>query len=183
MGGMSFGDVHIEFENSTVKVRAVKPIKLRVCGRDLEANAGSEIEVLYWIALKLSEAGLAKPADQAKMDLIQLSKIHWRETVPVTRQISAIGKDFYFKVREYLLDLRAMSSTDGAKLIELQKAMGLFEEILNCRIRKILSIAAAGAESEEVLKNLTPEERILLDGVSSEVGAWKGFAALAGEAG
>jgi len=137
--------------------------------------------VLYWMALKLSEAGLAKPADSARMDLIQLSKIHWRETVPATRQIAAVGKDFYFKAKEYISELRAASKADGSKLIELEKAMGLLQEILNCRIRKILSIAAAGAESEEALKNLTPEERLLLDSVRSKVMDWKGFATLAGD--
>ncbi len=179
---MSFGDIHIEFENSPIKMRLLKPVKLRVCGGDLEASAGAEIEVLYWISRKLSEAGLAKPADSARMDLIQLSKIHWRETIPATRQISAVGKDFYFKMKEYLSNLRAASKADGSKLMELEKAMGLFEEILNCRIRKILSIASAGAESEEALKNLTPEERLLLEGVRSVIMAWKGFAALEGDA-
>ncbi|MEM2226215.1 MAG: hypothetical protein QXW19_01225 [Candidatus Bathyarchaeia archaeon] len=179
---MSFGDIHIEFENSPIKTRFIKPVKLRVCGKDLEASAGAEMELLYWIAMKLFEAGLAKPADSMRMDLIQLSKIHWRETVPATRQISAVGRDFYFKMREYLSELRAASRADGSKLMELEKAMGLFEEILNCRIRKILSIAAAGAESEEALKNLTPEERLLLEDVRSGVMAWKGFAALGGDA-
>jgi|YelNatPaOPRAMG01_1025707.scaffolds.fasta_scaffold76831_1 hypothetical protein len=178
---MGFQDIHTEFENSPIKVRLLKPIKVRVCGRDLEAGAGAEVEVLHWIAAKLSEAGMAKPIDSERMDLVQLSKIHWKETVPATRHVSAVGKDFYFKAREYLSSLRAASKADGSKLMELEKAVGLFEEILNCRIRKILSIAASGAESDEALRNLTPEERLLLEGLRSEITAWREFASPAGE--
>jgi DNA replication initiation complex subunit (GINS family) len=72
-----------------------------------------------------------------------------------------------------LADLRAQSRSDPSKGRDFEKAVQLSKDISNCRIRKIVSLAAAPAQTEDVLTNLAGEERSLYRSLSRIVIEWR----------
>jgi DNA replication initiation complex subunit (GINS family) len=59
------------------------------------------------------------------------------------------------------------------KLRELEKTESLVRDIVNCRIRKIVSLAASPTPSEELIQGLTHEERVLYLILNKTIEEWK----------
>jgi DNA replication initiation complex subunit (GINS family) len=69
--------------------------------------------------------------------------------------------------------LRQQSKQDQIKLRELEKTETLVRDIVNCRVRKIVSIAASPTPSEELIQGLTFEERSLYRVLNGTIEEWK----------
>jgi DNA replication initiation complex subunit (GINS family) len=136
-------------------------------------KVGQETEVPYWMARELVQLGYARFREEDVLTYNSLSKIHWKETIPASRQIPALQSTFYCMLRRHLVELKQASKQDQVKLRELEKTESLVRDIVNCRIRKIVSLAASPTPTEELMKGLTLEERALHSTLKRTIDEWK----------
>lgn len=172
---MSVKDIDFDFENSQTRVVLTREIpdtttRLRKLA---SAKVGQEIEVPYWTAKELVQLGFARFREEDVLTYNSLSKIHWRETIPASRQIPALQSNFYCVLRRHLSALQELSRQDQVKLRELERTESLVRDIVNCRIRKIVSLAASPTASEELMQGLTYEERALYSILNKTIDEWK----------
>jgi len=173
--GERVGAVELSFRNEPCRVVALKPIpKMEVAGRVIgPVEEGVEVELPIWVADRLVEAGYVKHSVSGELTLVELTKVHWRESLPKSRSVSTLPPDFYCKLRRMLGELKAKGQRDMEKLKEYEKAMSISNDVLNCRLKKIVSLASSQYQTEEVKRNLTSEERILLEEVSKLIKDWR----------
>jgi DNA replication initiation complex subunit (GINS family) len=117
--------------------------------------------------------GYAKFRDEDQLTLNTLSTTHYKETLPGSRQIPKLGKNFYFQVRRLLKELKAQEAKDRSKGRDLDKAVSLSRDIVNIRVKKIASLSASGEQPTEMTTNLTAEEMALYQTIRSAVDAWR----------
>jgi DNA repair protein RadC len=168
-------DIDFEFENAPVKIVMLRDFpELKMVERTIGPfKDGQEVETNYWIAKELVKSGVAKFRDEDLLNLVVLSKIHWRETIPTSRQIPQLREDFYPMLRRFLSDLKAQSQTDQSKGKEFEKALQLSRDIVNCRIKKIVSMAAAPEPPGDITRNMAAEERALYNELSNVIKEWR----------
>ncbi|MEM2896922.1 MAG: hypothetical protein QXG01_05050 [Candidatus Bathyarchaeia archaeon] len=168
-------DSELSFENELVKVLVKKDLpNIETAGIDLKSfKTGDEVELPYWIAIELFKDGFVSFLDDYAITLMSLSKIHWRETLLDSRQITKLNKNFYRILKRFLRDLKLSSGDDRTKSADFEKALSLSKDIINCRLRKIVSLATASVKSGEAIQNLTIEEELLYRKLSSIVNEWK----------
>ena len=172
---MTVADIDFDFENTQTRViltREVPDTTPRVAKLS-SAKVGQEVEVPYWSARELVQLGYAKFRDEDVLTYNALSKIHWRETIPASRQLPALQTNFYCLLRRHLTDLQQQSKQDQVKLRELERTESLVRDIVNCRIRKIVSLAASPTPTEEILQGLSSEERVLYKVLNQTIADWK----------
>jgi hypothetical protein len=171
---MTVDDIDFDFENSQIRVVVTREIPETPRLIKLSsAKVGQEIEVPYWTARELVQLGFARFREEDTLDYNALSKIHWRETIPASRQLPALQPSFYCLLRRHLLQLNQLSRHDQVKLRELERTESLVHDIVNVRIRKIVSLAASPTPSEELLQGLTREERALYSVLNKTIEEWK----------
>ncbi|MFH0749060.1 MAG: hypothetical protein V1915_03990 [Candidatus Bathyarchaeota archaeon] len=167
-------DVDLEFQNSTVKIVAIGNLQElsvaeTIVGPLLE---GKEYAMRFWIALELVKAGYARLYEDDAMTFSSLNKIHWRETkLQSGRQVSPLPEFFYPKLRRYLEELKRKVASDASLAIEYTQASRLAQDIINCRLKKIINLATY-SQTEGILKALTKEERSIFEGVETMVSNW-----------
>ncbi|MGA2971181.1 MAG: hypothetical protein ABSE39_01000 [Candidatus Bathyarchaeia archaeon] len=171
---MSVEDVDFDFENTHIRVVVTREIpETSRMAKLSSAKVGQELEVPYWTAKELVGLGYARFREDDVLNYNSLSKIHWRETIPASRQLPALEPNFYCILRRHLAELRQESKQDQVKLRELERSESLVRDIVNCRLRKIVSIAASPTPSEELIQGLTYEERILYSTLNKTIEDWK----------
>ena len=57
--------------------------------------------------------------------------------------------------------------------MEYEKVKYLSQDIVTCRLRKIVSLASASDRADQILKNLTVEERSLYEDLRKIISEWK----------
>ena len=171
----SVEEIDFDFKNAPVKIVVIRDSPELIVGeKDIGPfKSGQEVEIPYWIAEELVRSGVAKFGDEDRLGLPALSKVHWRETIPTSRQIPQLPEKFYSTLRRFLVELEADTRSDQTKFKDLEKAVGLSKDIVNCRARKIVSLAAAPLQTESVVQNLTYEERALYMRLSDIINDWK----------
>ncbi len=163
------------FQNSLVKVIANRNCpEIKLAGLTIGPfEEGNEYEVYYWVACKLEKFGVVRFRSEELLDATKLYKLQWKERVQTAGQLSELPKDFYPKLRVYLANLKSEMAKNPEKMREYEKAKYLALDILNLRLKKIVSIASAPAQTEQVLKNLTDEERLLYEKIYTLINKWK----------
>ncbi|MEM1590334.1 MAG: hypothetical protein QXZ68_00700 [Candidatus Bathyarchaeia archaeon] len=163
------------FENSPVKVIANRSYpEIKLAGLTVGPfEEGNEYEVLFWVARELEKFGVVRFRGEELLDSSKLSKIHWKERVQTVGQISELPKDFYPKLRRLLAELKSETVKNPEKMREYEKAKHLATDIVNLRLKKIVSLASAPAQTEHVLRNLTAEERLLYEQIYKVIKKWK----------
>jgi len=134
---------------------------------------GQEIELPLWIATHFVQMGYAKFRDEDQLTLNTLSTTHYKETLPGSRQMPKLSKNFYFQVRRLLKELKALEAKDRTKGRDLDKALRLSRDIVNSRIKKIASLSASGEQPTELTSNLTAEELALYQALRATLDSWK----------
>lgn len=172
----------LQFLSSPAKVVLTKDLpELALAGGKVgPLKAGQEAELAYWMAEKLVELGFAKFKEE--ITLLNLSKVRWRETMPSSRQVPKLEKNFYCVLRRFLRRLAGEGRKDPSKLKDYERAVSLSKDIINCRVRKIASLAAAPAAPEDLLENLSAEEAGLYGKLRNIIHEWK-KSVLGGEGG
>ena len=174
-GSPSIADIDFDFQNLAVRIVLTREISFShpAIEKLRSAKIGQEAEVPYWVADQLVAADLARYRDEDLLDIAKLSKTHWKETVPSSTQLPSLQASFYFVLRRFLAKLRAEGKQDPSKLRECEKAETLSRDVINCRVRKIASFAAAPGSSSDLLKNMTAEEQALYRQLRAAVSEWK----------
>ncbi|MEM2463763.1 MAG: hypothetical protein QXY07_03675 [Candidatus Bathyarchaeia archaeon] len=163
------------FENSPVKVIANRNCpEIKLAGLTVGPfEEGNEYEVLYWVARELEKFGVVRFRSEELLDSSKLYKIHWKERVQTAGHVSELPKDFYPKLRRYIAKLEAEAAKTPEKMREYEKVKQLTVDIVNLRLKKIISLASAPAQTEHILRNLTAEERLLYEHVYRLINKWK----------
>ena len=134
---------------------------------------GQEVELPFWIAVHFVQMGYARFRDEDQLTLNTLSTTHYKETLPGSRQIPKLAKNFYFQVRRLIRDLKAQEAKDRTKGRDLDKAISLSRDIVNIRVKKIASLSASGEQPTELTSNLTAEELALYRNIRNGVESWR----------
>jgi hypothetical protein len=134
---------------------------------------GNEYETFYWVAKELQKSGIARIREEDSLDATKLYKIQWTERVQTAGQISRLPENFYPRLRRYVSDLKAEFSKTPEKVQEYEKARHLTRDVVNSRLKKIVSLASAPAQTEQMLKNFTEEERLLYEQLYMLIQKWR----------
>jgi hypothetical protein len=165
------------YENSLVKIVANRNCpEIKLAGLTVGPfDEGNEYEVYFWVAKELAQAGLVHFREDSILDATQLFKAQWKEGVQIPGQISELPDDFYPILRRFLKDVKdqATQTQQSEKFQECDRVKQLSRDIVNSRLKKIVALAAAPAQSDQVLKKLTAEERIVYDQLVKIISEWK----------
>jgi hypothetical protein len=147
--------------------------EMKLAGLDVGPfDEGNEYQVYYWIAKELQTAGIVHIREEERLDGGKLYKIQWKEGVQLPGMISELPQDFYPKLRRYLVFAEG-EAVQPEKIQEYHKVKALAKDIINSRLKKIIALSSASAQSEQVLKKLTAEERIIYEQLGEIISTWK----------
>jgi len=134
---------------------------------------GNEYEVHYWIAQELAESGIVHFREDDCLDATKLYKIQWKERVQIAGQISELTEDFYPKLRRYLANIKAEIAKHPEKAQEYEKAKHLAWDIVNSRLKKIIALSSGPAQTGQLQKKFTCEERFIYEQLGKIINEWK----------
>lgn len=162
------------FENNLVTVIAIRSSsKIDLIGFSIGPfEEGHEYNVKFWVARELERDGVAKIRESV-LDVAKLYKIQWTERIQAVGQLSTLPEDFYPRLRRLINELRVTSKTSPEKMREYEYAHNLAQDVVNCRLRKIISLASIPVSEGQILKNLTLEERKLYERIHQIVTEWR----------
>ena len=165
------------YENSLVKIVANRNCpEIKLAGLTVGPfDEGNEYEVYFWVARELASAGMVHFREEDVLDATKLFKAQWKEVVQIPGQISDLPADFYPKLRRFLQDLKeqATQTQQSEKYQECDRVKQLARDIVNSRLKKIVALSAAPGQSDQVLKKLTGEERIIYEQLVKLISEWK----------
>jgi hypothetical protein len=165
------------YENSMVKIIANRNCpEIKLAGLTVGPfDEGNEYEVHFWVAKELASAAMVHFREDDILDATKLFKAQWKEGVQIPGQISELQSDFYPKLRRFLLDQKdqATQTQQAEKFQEYDRTKQLARDIVNSRLRKIVALSAAPAQSGQILDKLTSEEKILYDQLVKLISEWK----------
>jgi hypothetical protein len=172
---MNIGNMDFSFEHSLVKIIANRNCtEIKLAGLNIGPfEEGNEYEVPFWIAQELEKVGIARFREEERLDTAKLYKIQWTERVQTAGQISKLPENFYPKLRRYLIELKEEASKAPEKLREYEKSGHVTQDIVNSRLKKIVSLASAPPQTEQTLKNFTSEEKFLYEQLNKRIHEWK----------
>ncbi len=168
------GKLDFAFENSYVRIVANRnQPEIELAGLTIGPfEEGNEYETYRWIALELEKSGVARFRGDENL-VTGISKIQWTERVQTAGQISKLPEGFYPKLRRCLADLKRDSTRAPEKMLEYEKTKHLARDIVNSRLRKIVSFASAPDQTEQTLRNFTEEERFLYGQLHTFISGWR----------
>ena len=172
---LSIKDIDFMFENNPVKIVVNRNCpEIQLVGVKVGPfEEGKEYEVKYWVAKELERRGIARVREEELLDAVKLHKIFWKESIQQARQVSPLEEDFYPRLRRYLASLKRKAISNPEKLKEYDKARRLSRDIVNCRLRKIVSLASSPAQTNQTLNDLAREERELYKQLYAIINEWK----------
>ena len=126
----------------------------------LSITHGSEVDLPYWLAKALSKQKYCEVKEVN--DLVGLLRkfkfLEW--TTATSRHIlHKLPKDIYYRIKECVE--KGMLSKNDPLVYDLSKL----------RLNKLIDISRLGVK-EEILQNLTIEERVILNILSTVIGEW-----------
>ena len=163
------------YENSLVKIVANRNCpEIKLAGLSVGPfDEGNEYEIYFWVAKVLASAGIVHFREDDVLDATKLFKAQWKEGVQIPGQISELPGDFYPKLRRFIADLKDQAQRQSEKYQEYDRAKQLARDIVNSRLKKIVSISAAPTQSDQVLKKFTSEEKLVYEQLVRIISEWK----------
>jgi hypothetical protein len=170
---LPINDFEIDYESRMIRVKVLRETpELFFSGKTFGPfKNGDEIEIPRWLARELSKNRMVKTIDEASLEIFDLAKIHWRESIPESREIPQLEYDFYNKLRELLRELN--NDQDPSQKALFEKALSQSKDIINCRLHKIAYLAASPSKSEATIQKMAVEERSLYNDLNSIINEWK----------
>jgi hypothetical protein len=171
---IAFSD--FSFEHSLAKVVANRNSQeIKLAGLTVGSfEEGSEYEIQLWIAQLLDKAGIVHFREEERLDATKLYKIQWTERVQSAGQISKLPDNFYPKLRRLRTQLKAETAKAPERMREYEKVTQLMQDIMNSRLKKIVSLASASAQTEQMVRNnFTHEERLLYEELHKTIHEWR----------
>jgi hypothetical protein len=172
---ISIRDADLDFENSLVRITANRTCpEIKLAGLSVGPfDEGSDYEVCYWVAVELVKLGAARFHAEDQLDVVKLGKIQWMERVQTAGQMSKLAEGFYPKLRRYIAEARKGIVNNPEKMREFERADQLTKDIVNSRLKKIVTFATTPVQTESSLRNLTVEERLLYEQLYQVINKWK----------
>jgi hypothetical protein len=172
---INIGNSDFCFEHAPVKIIANRSCpEIKLAGLNVGPfEEGNDYELPFWVAQELEKAGIARFREEELLDTARFYKIQWTERVQTVGQISKLPENFYPKLRRYLAKLKEEASKTPEKLREYEKSGHVTQDIVNSRVKKIVSLASAPPQTEQALNNLTSEERFLYEQLNRLIHGWK----------
>jgi len=93
--------------------------------------------------------------------------------VQPTNKVSPLSEEFYPQLRRFLANLKKASNNNSEKLQEHDKSAKISRDIVNCRVKKIVSLASSPPLPAQALQNLTPEEKALYYRLHRIISEWR----------
>ena len=165
------------YENSMVKIVANRNCpEIKLAGLTVGPfDEGNEYEVYFWVAKELAAEEMVHFRQDDILDATRLFKAQWKEGVQIPGQISELPEDFYPKLRRFIADLKDQASKhpESEKFQEYNRAKQLARDIVNSRLKKIVALSSAPAQTDQVLKKLTNEEKLVHEQLVKIISEWK----------
>jgi DNA replication initiation complex subunit (GINS family) len=76
-------------------------------------------------------------------------------------------------IRRYLADMKAEIAKHPEKAQELEKAKQLAWDIVNSRLKKIIALSSGPAQTGQIQKKFTCEERFIYEQLGKIISDWK----------
>ncbi len=134
---------------------------------------GNEYEIYYWIASGLAELGIVHFREEDNLDATKLYKAQWKERVQVAGQISELPEDFYPKLRRHLTKLKQDIAKHPEKIQEYQKTKYLADDIVNSRLKKIVTLSSGPLQADQIINKLTSEEQLVYMQLGKIINLWR----------
>ena len=168
-------NVDFQFENSRVSIIANRNYpEIKLAGLKIGPfQEGNEYNVYYWTAHELVASGVAHFREEDNLDATKLYKVQWKERVQVAGQISELPENFYPKLRRYLKQLKQEAATKPEKFGEYPKAKHLADDIVNSRLKKIVTLSSGPIQADQILNKLTIEEQLIYMQLGKNVNQWR----------
>jgi len=166
------GDLCFEFENMPVRIVATRRIpRMETAGIIIEeTEANRELTVNLWIARELMEAGLARFADGG-VGNEEWTQIHYRERFQPLGKPSPLPERFYPRAYLTFSRLAGEGGGDATRVDHLNRLRGMFRDITESRISRVVRLASAEAGAE--LGTFQPEEAALYGELHSLISSWR----------
>jgi hypothetical protein len=163
------------FENSPIRVIADRNYpEIKLAGVSVGPfEEGNEYEVYHWIAQELVGSGIAHFREDDNLDATKLYKIQWKERVQIAGQISELSEDFYPNLRRYVASVKAEIAKHPEKAQDYEKAKHLAWDIVNSRLKKIIALSSGPAQTGQIQKKFTCEERFIYEQLGKIITEWK----------
>lgn len=162
----------LEFENMSVRLVAARKIpRIETAGLTMdEVEVGGDLTVSLWLASELMEAGLARlPNDGISGE--EWTQIHYRERFQPIGRLSPLPDRFYSRVHLTFNREKRMAGADPSRLSDLSRLKGMFRDILESRISKIVRMASSEVTAQS--RALQPEEVELYMSLHAIVSSWR----------
>jgi hypothetical protein len=138
-----------------------------------ENNPTKVVANRIWVATELQKAGVVRFREEDTLDVVKLHRVHWKERVQPANRVSPLPHDFYPRLRRHLTSLIGAAEKDREKLREHEKSVRISNDLVNCRVKKLVSLASAPPLTEQALKGLTTEERSLYHRLNNIISEWR----------
>jgi len=171
---LNIRDADFVFENRTVRVVAIRDSpEIELAGLKVGPfEKGNEYELRLWLARELEKSGIVHLREEA-FDQSGLRKIHWTERIQAVSRISSLPKGFYPRLRRLLSELKESSRRDPERIRDYELVKRLSQDIVDCRLKKIVSLASTLGHKDHILKNLTVEEMNLYEKLDRIISGWR----------
>ena len=172
---ISVEDADFVFENKPSTVVANRnEAEIELAGLSVGPfEEGREYHVRFWVAQELQRAGIVRFREEDTLDVVKLHKTHWKERVQPSNKVSPLPEEFYPRLRRYLVYLRSASSDNSDRMRDYEKSLRISRDIVNCRVKKIVSLASSPPLAAQRLQSLTPEERTLYHKLHGIISEWR----------
>jgi hypothetical protein len=166
------------FENSLAKIVADRNYpEIKLAGLTAGPfEEGNEYEVHYWIAQELADSGIVHFHEEDCLDATKLYKVQWKERVQIAGEISELSEDFYPRLRRYLTALKEEAKQPEKQLEkgqEYSKAKQLACDIINSRLKKIVTLSSGPTQTDQIVKKFTKEEKVIYEQLCKIITEWK----------
>lgn len=162
--------IFFEFEEKPVLVRCLKDrAGINIGSNSLSLHRGSEIELPYWIARRLSEEGYVEIKDLKTFDISYMTSLLWDERKSQTPL--ELDEDFYSIVALQIDQLQKKGS--AFVLRDKERMEALLKDIISKRRFKIIKLAQKAGDPSPYIKNLTPEEYWLFKILREQLSEWE----------
>jgi len=157
----------LEVDQQLRQIRIVPKEDFRyssLLGVETKLEDSVEAEVPFYIAEQLLDEGMADPAGKV-LDHKALAMIAWDERHKASG-ISRVPEFFY---RQLTLLISSNKMTEKTRRITEASAI----EVMDARLKKILTYSLVPSLPHEILANLTPEESYLLELLRMVMSCWR----------
>jgi len=164
--------VNVYHELSSVRVAVLKDLgRVRVEGGWETFNRGDEASIPLWAFRELRRHGYVDIREQPLADS-DIGKYLMNEKSLKGNKFTPLRERFYLEVKELLRALKESPTRTSEEALRKIRVESNLSDLIRIRLRKIVQIAFLGANLEDYMGLLLPEERVLLLLLKEIIAEW-----------